>query len=159
MKTTVSLVACLGLMLVAPSALAAAKFYKWTDAQGVTHYSADPPPESARNTSQIKVPTRLPGDREAEGETPKASAKADKKDASGKETKKDDKSAGEKPEAAGGPERYAEKCKKLRGDLQTMQEHARIKVTDEKGETRVLSEEEKNTQVDDIQRQVKAYCE
>jgi hypothetical protein len=157
MKKTLPLIACLSLILAAPAMLGAAKFYKWTDAQGVTHYSEGPPPESSRNASEVKVPTRLPSGSPAPANAPKAAASPAKKD--GKADKKEGKVSEKSEEAAAGNERYAERCKQLRTNLQTMQEHARIKVSDEKGESRVLSDEEKNNQLDDIQRQIKAYCE
>lgn len=154
MKTTTTLVAFLGMMLAATAA-DAAKFYKWTDAEGVTHYSADPPPESVE-ASQVKVRTRQSYDSEPEPGQSNASTVATKP------ARQDDKTAkkeSEKKAEAASPERYAEKCKTLRADLQTIQEHARIRVKDEKGETRVLSDEEKSAQQDDIQRQIKAFCE
>lgn len=156
MKTTASLAAFLGTLLLAASAQAA-QFYKWTDEQGVTHYSADPPPKSVGNASEVKVKTRLPADSEAAGsklEKQRTDAKkADK--AAPAAPKKEDSATAAKP----GPERYAEKCKNLQSDLKAMQEHARISVADDKGEVRTLTEEEKQQRIDDAQRQVKAFCE
>lgn len=155
MKKTIPLVACLSLALATPALLGAAKIYKWTDAKGVTHYSEDPPPASSRNASEVKVPTRLPsGSQQPTTNAAKGTAAPAKKDGkTGKET-----GTATKDQAAGS-ERYAERCQKLRADQQTVQDHARIKVTDPNGESRVLSDDEKNAQLDDIQRQIKAYCE
>lgn len=57
------------------------------------------------------------------------------------------------------PEKYAEKCKQFRGNLQSMEEHARVKETDANGEVRVLTDEEKNARLDETRRQIKAFCE
>lgn len=154
MKMTTTGAALLGALLMA-SVAAAAQFYKWTDEQGVTHYSEDPPPKSATGTSEVKVQTRLPSDsdeavsnlQKQRDETLKASDKA-KEDA----TKS-------KVDVSKAPEKYAEKCKTLQANLQAMQEHGRVKETDDKGEVRVLTDEEKNNRMDETQRQIKAFCQ
>jgi type IV secretory pathway VirB10-like protein len=166
MKTITPLLACLALLVATAPAHAGSKFYKWTDEQGVTHYTAEPPPSSAKGTSEVKVRSRYMSEDEAAKATPAAAA------GSAAAPGKDDKAAGkgkdkEKPkekekakDAKEGSERYAERCKKLQSDLQTMQEHARIRVSDGSGgEARVLSEEEKNAKQDEVQRQIKAFCE
>jgi hypothetical protein len=162
MKTTTSLLSCLalgGLLLAAAPADAAAKFYKWTDEQGATHYSEDPPPSTVKGASEVKVRTRLPYSSEEKAAAPQAG----KETASAKkDDKKDDKSKGKKeeaPKAPPAPEQYAEKCKKLNSDLQTMQEHERVKVTDASGEPRVLTSDEKSARQDSIQREIKAFCQ
>lgn len=156
MKTTTTLLTCLGL-LIATSPANAAKFYKWTDAEGATHYSADPPPDSVK-ASEVRVKTKS----SYEGEP--AAPATPQKDATAPAATKDGKAdagKGEEKKAENGsaPGRYAEKCTKLKADLQTLQESPRVKVTDAKGESRTLSEEEKVTQIDETQRQIKAFCE
>jgi hypothetical protein len=162
MKMTTALAACFGMMLTS-SVACAGQFYKWTDAQGVTHYTEEPPPASATGASEVKVSTKLPS-----GSQPAAAATAKKPgDKGGKSGatatgKKDGKTpaAGDKPAADDKvPGQYAEKCKTLQANLQAMQEHARVKVADEKGETRVLTDEEKQSQLDETQRSIKAFCE
>ncbi len=150
MKMTPALAAFLGTLLLASPAMA--QIYKWTDEKGVTHYSADPPPANASNASQVKVQTRLPSDSEA------ATQNLEKQRA---ESRKAAEAGGEKPTtpAKQPPEKYAERCKNLQENLKTMQEHARIKLTDEKGEVRMLTDEEKQAKLDDTQRQIKAFCE
>ena len=39
------------------------------------------------------------------------------------------------------------------------QSRGRIREADEKGETRYLTDEEKQQRLDDVQRQIKAFCE
>ncbi|HEX4869740.1 MAG TPA: DUF4124 domain-containing protein [Moraxellaceae bacterium] len=156
---------CLALLTLAlaASTAEAAKFYKWTDADGVTHYSADPPAEGAGKASEIRVKSRPATDNTPAAATPAAGAAAggaaastgkDKADA-GKDKKKDEatKATGKEPA------QYAEKCKQLRQDLQTIQEHERIKTRDANGEVKVLSDDEKNARLDATQREIRAYCE
>lgn len=163
MKTTTALSAVLGLLLATTVVGAAEKFYKWTDAQGATHYSETPPPDPATKASAVKVQTRLPsGSAEAAEDLQKQRDSANKTAKEGKDKKdSDSKDAKKTSTPAGGKasEKYAEKCKQLQANLQTMQEHARIKISDEKGEARILTQEEKDSKQDDIQREIKAYCQ
>lgn len=154
MKTTITLGAFFGLLLAAPIA-DAAQFYKWTDEQGVTHYSADPPPKSAGNASEVKVRTKLPSGSAAAAENLQKQRDEEKKSAE-KAAKKDGKAD---KAAAKTPERHAEKCKQLQTSRQTLEDYARVKETDANGEVRVLSPEEKEERVDEVQRQIKAFCE
>ncbi|MDF3031788.1 MAG: hypothetical protein K0R03_2346 [Moraxellaceae bacterium] len=163
MKTTKTLLACLALTLGSPVALASANFYKWTDEKGVTHYSESPPPESTSNATKVKVPTRLPSGAQAQP-TPNA-GKADAQKAGDKKGQSADKPAkdssketAQTSESKPGAGRYAEKCKELDQYLETMNQHGRIKITEEGGSTRVLSEEEKTAKIDDLQRQRQAFC-
>lgn len=162
MKMTTALAACFGMML-ASSVACAGQFYKWTDAQGVTHYTEEPPPASATGTTEVKVSTKLPSGSQAPADTTKKPAdKAGKgaATATGKKTDGKTPAAGDKPAADDKvPGQYAEKCKTLQANLQAMQDHARVKVADEKGETRVLTDEEKQSQLDETQRSIKAFCE
>lgn len=161
MKTIPSLLTCLAIAVATVPAQAASKFYKWTDEQGVTHYTIDPPPATAKASSEVKVRNpytsvdapAAPADGKAAGGA--AAGKDDK--AKGKDKEKDKDTA--KKDDKAGDERYAERCQKLRADLQTIQEHARVRVSDSGGEARTLSDEEKSAKQDEIQRQIKAFCE
>ncbi|MCC2637609.1 MAG: hypothetical protein K0Q68_1328 [Moraxellaceae bacterium] len=164
MKRTLCLLSLVA-PLLATAPAEAAKFYKWTDAQGSTHYSADPPPASASKASEVRVRSRQADEPEAEqaevtGEGAKP-ATAGKPAAAAKPAAKEAAAEGKDKNAAAakGPEQYAEKCKQLRSNLQSMEEHARVKEADDKGEVRVLTDEEKNARLDATQRQIKAFCE
>lgn len=148
--------ALLGMALLA-SPVMAGQFYKWTDEQGVTHYSEDPPPKTAKNSAEVKVQTRKPSgavaaeenlqkQREASGKTTADAAK-DKKPAPGTSPAKTDKA------------QYAEKCKQYRSNLEAMEAHGRVSETNDKGEKRALTDEEKNQRMDETKRQIKAFCE
>lgn len=158
MNKTIALASLLALALGVPAA-EAAKFYKWTDDKGVTHYTIEPPPAGAKS-SEVRIKTRSYSD--AEEPVPAAAGKGPKPapGASGQ------RAAPAKPDAAKEqkadtrtPEKYAEKCKNLRANLQSMQEHARVKVQEGGGEPRLLTDAEKNSRLEDTQRELKAYCE
>ncbi|MES2917330.1 MAG: DUF4124 domain-containing protein [Pseudomonadota bacterium] len=158
MKKTIALASLLALALGIPAA-EAAKFYKWTDEKGVTHYTIDPPPAGARS-SEVRIKTRSysnaeePGAAAAKG-TPATGQKA----APGKAAGVKAEAAKEQKPVPKGPEQYAEKCKNLRSNLQAMQEHAQVRVQDAGGEARVLTDDEKNSRLDATQREIKAFCE
>ena len=161
MKITTALAVLLGGLSLSTGA-AADQFYKWTDAQGVTHYSADPPPKSATSTSEVKVSTKVPsgsGEAASALEKQRADARktADKATAKDKDAKPDP--AGKADAGKAPPAQYAEKCKTLQANLQAMQEHGRVKMANDKGEVSILSDEEKQKQMDDTQRQIKAFCQ
>lgn len=162
MKTSIALASLLALALGA-SAAHAAKFYKWTDEKGVTHYTVDPPPPGAKS-SEVRIKTSSYSD--AEEPAPAAGTPLNKKAAG---TGKGDAAKGKANAGATGkkedkavppaPERYAERCKTLRTNLETIQAHAQVRETDPSGETRMLSNEEKTARTEDLQREIKAYCE
>lgn len=161
MKMTSTLAAFFAALLMA-STTAAEQFYKWTDDQGATHYTAEPPPASAGKASEVKVRTKLPsGSKPAQSGTKSVPTSAASGD-TGKTAGKQDDKAGTKPAPANdskGPDEYSEQCKALKANLQAMEEHGRVKETDSAGEVRVLSDEEKQKRMDETQRQIKAFCE
>lgn len=157
MNNNLRIAALLALALGASTA-EAAKFYKWTDDQGATHYTVERPPAGAK---AIEVHVKTSSVTDAEEPQPAAAAKAKaapakpKVDDKGKTKGKDEK-AETSPK---GPEQYAEKCKGLRENLKAMEEHARVKETTDSGEVRVLTDEEKNARMDETKREIKGFCE
>lgn len=162
MKKTIALASLLALALGVPAA-EAAKFYKWTDDKGVTHYTVEPPPAGARS-SEVRVKTKSFTDAEepsaeAAGNGQKTTPAPVQKTTPGKPAPGKPEAAKEQKPMPKGLEQYAERCKSLRANLQTLQEHARVKVQDQAGETRILTDDEKNARLDAIQREIRAFCE
>lgn len=151
MNSNLRIAALIALALGASTA-EAAKFYKWTDEQGATHYTADPPPPGAKS-SEVRVKAK-PG--AATPATPAAAATTGKAKADDKAKAKGQE---QKADASKGPEQYAEKCKGLRANLQAMEEHGRVKEMTASGEARVLTDDEKNARLDETRREIKAFCE
>lgn len=160
MKMTSTLIAFLTAMLLS-TGVSAAQFYKWTDEQGATHYSESPPPASAGKASEVKVRTKLPsGTREAlESQQKAANEKTEKSPASSQKDGKAAPPAKTADENKKSPEQYAEKCKTLRSNQEAMQNHGRVKESSADGSVRVLTEEEKHQRMDEVQREIKAFCE
>jgi len=145
------------LATLSASVQAAEQFYKWVDDKGVTHYSQSPPDDTTK-TQAVRVSTRLPvGSEAAISNLAKQRAEVTKTQSENKEgvTK-----VGKKAEANNAPEDYKEKCAKLKADLETLSDKAgRIKIQDEKGEVRTMSEEDRVKRLDSTQRQIKGFCE
>ena len=151
MKATTTLAACFCALLV--SAVASAEqFYKWIDAQGTTHYTEDPPPPSATNSSEVRVSTRQPSGSDAAPPAP--AAKNSNKTDNDKKAKTDS-----SKNNAAVADKDPERCKILQDNLQAMQSHGRVKMTDANGEVRVLSDDEKQQQMDSTQKQIKTFCD
>lgn len=165
MKKTHSCLACLALAVLATSAQAGSKFYKWPDAQGVTHYTAEPPPNTVKGASEVRVrsqhvPEEVATSAQETGNNAQKTGDKDKDKSKDKSKDKDKEQEKEqKKEGAAGNQRYAERCTKLNADLDTMKTHPQIRVSDGKGEAKLLSDDEKNAMQDEVQRQIKAFCE
>lgn len=156
MNNNLRIAALIALALGASTA-EAAKFYKWTDEQGATHYTAEPPPAGAK-ASEVRIKTRSVTDAE---EAPQAAA-AGSAPAAGKAAPPKAKAAPQKEqkeEATKDPAQYAERCKGLRANLKAMEEHGRVKEMTPEGEPRLLTDDEKNARLDETRREIKAFCE
>lgn len=131
----------------------AAQVYKWTDSEGVTHYSENPPPSNAQESSTIKVKTRLPEGYDQAQENRQKALDAQKEKAKQAAT-----SATNSPKTAD-KSQNKERCVALRANLETMTTNPRVRVQDEKtGEIRVLPDEEKNKQMAETRNRIKEEC-
>jgi hypothetical protein len=153
MKITTALAAFLGTLLLASPVMA--DIYKWKDARGVTNYSAEPP-ANATDVVRVKVSGKMPSDSEAAVQNLEKQ-REDTKKAQEKEAKKPATPASTADKKT--PEKYTERCKQYQDNMKTMQEHAQIRVTENNGEVRTLTDEEKQAKMDETQRQMKAFCE
>jgi len=128
--------------LVATSSLAAdttkAKVYTWTDDKGVIHYGERPPKDV--NAKLVKTRT---GHSE-----PVPQAAPPKPEEAVAETQ-------QQMQRVIDPER----CELARKNLRTMDGHARIKVPDEQGNLRYLTEQEKAEKRQEMEQIVSESCE
>ncbi|PTQ88217.1 DUF4124 domain-containing protein [Agitococcus lubricus] len=139
------------------------QFFKWVDEKGVTHYSQSPPDDTTKlKTQTVNVSTRVPSDSAnaiTNLEKQRSAAKA-KLDEDKKDSKEGVKKVGEKMAANDAPEQYKERCAKLKQDASALSDKGgRIRIQDEKGEVRTLSEEERTSKLDETNRSIKAFCE
>lgn len=111
--------------------------YKWVDEQGITQYTERPP----KSMAYEKITVNISGGSESEQVTA-AEAKAQT-------------SSTPLDEVAQSNQRN---CVVVKQNMEVLVKLARIRVSDEKGENRILSPEEKQARIDETQKQIDIYC-
>lgn len=135
-----TLILLAGLSLAASTALAAEHYFKWQDANGVWHYTQQPPPEGVAS-ERINVSTGRSEPEQAPApatESPEAAAAA----ANNAEVEK----------------RRREACQAARTNVATMEANPTVTMLNADGTQRTLSPEETQRQLDLARAQVTLYC-
>jgi hypothetical protein len=121
----------------------AAQIYKWVDAQGVTHFDAQPP--AGQQVQQIDVqkpvappPPAAPGKTNAEAEQRAADAKV-------------------KKQVAAESSRRAEFCSTQRTNLAELQNNPRVR-EEVNGEFRRFTEEERQARIVEVKKSIDDTC-
>jgi hypothetical protein len=130
------------LLLVAP--LASAQVYKWTDAQGTTHYS-ETPPSTGTKYSQVTV---------SGGEAP-ASAASSSASAS---TSSSQSSSDNAQPVADTPDNRAKLCASLKTNIGTLQGSGPVVMQGSGGQQQLLNADQRKQQLDASQSQYQQYC-
>lgn len=142
--------------------LAQAAIYKWVDEQGNVQYSSEKPKdaeaEKVRVTTQPPVDRstyRRPGQDEAktEGDT-----KPDAKDAKDDKTKTPAEKRKEAAKKAESDKLKKEMCDEARQNLAAIENSARVRIEDDKGEVRYMEEKEVDSRKKSEQERVNKYC-
>lgn len=134
-----------GLLLALSSSLMAGQVYKWVDAQGVTHFGAQPPQGQAAETLNTAVAPPKPS--AAETTEPAASGEAEQRSIDRKV----------KSEVA---EQEAERgrfCTTLRTNLAQLQNNPRVRV-EEEGSMRRLNEDERQARISETRQKIADTC-
>ncbi len=139
------LVLCIGLSLGTAACAAGSGVYRWTDDQGNVHYSDKPPKEAESEYIRKATGTR------SAPPAPEASS----------EETADDKT---KTAAIEGgmevlPAKDPKLCAQGRSNLEALSGNPRIRITDEDGSKRFLTEDEKETQRANARKYIELYCE
>jgi len=119
-------------------AAAAQTLYKWTDAEGITHYSDEPPPEGSEvEARRIKVDPAPP---------PVTDPPAD--------------AASTAPaDSAAAPATASENCARVRSNVETLQGSGEVRMDlDGDGTAELLTPPQRDAQLEIAQRQVGVYC-
>lgn len=127
-----------GLLLSLPAL--ADTYYKWVDDENVTHYEKHPP----KDRESTKVTTS--GSRSAPPPAAKSSKSAD------------DLASNSSVIGQGKPVKDKSICEKARNNLKAMKAHARVHQRDEYGEQRLLSEQEKEAEMNRARAAIKQNC-
>jgi hypothetical protein len=133
-----------GLLLALSSGAMASQVYKWVDAQGVTHFGAQPPQgQSAEALNTATPPPKPiatePIDSEANGSKQRNIDQQVKKQVAEQEAER---------------QRY---CTTLRTNLAQLQNNPRVRV-EEEGEMRRLNEEERQTRIGETKQKIAEIC-
>ena len=122
---------------------AGGQVYKWTDAQGVVHYSDAPPPTTQSNVQTVRV---TGGDRPHD--VP-ASAPAEANAAQ---------QPGQNQVAQNTPADHSKDCATARSNLELLQSKFQVNVTDSNGKAVALDDKSRQVQIADMNAQISLYC-
>ncbi|RLA04959.1 MAG: hypothetical protein DRQ47_02360 [Gammaproteobacteria bacterium] len=114
--------------------------YKWTDTNGIVQYTERPP----KNIAYKKITVNTSGGKEITEVTAEEATNAS---SDSNNDVLDDMAAANK-----------RNCTIAKQNMKVLSNIARIRVSDEKGENRVLTPEEKQTRIDETQKQIDIYC-
>ncbi len=153
MKTKLAI--CLLAASVTLTCIAGEKYYKWVDADGVTHYTLQEPANQAAETVQV---SKSPSSHAATGV--KTDDKAKSAAAGDADAPPSAESEQTPEQAAQVAAKRAENCAAARRNMETLEVHARVMIMDEKtGENRYISEDEHAQWRTDSERQIAAFCD
>lgn len=138
--------------LLSASGLYAAKFYKWVDEKGTTHYGANPP--DTDTAVQINVKTGASSDQDKAIENLETQRKV-AQEAREKSNNPDPQAEAE----ARNKEIMKRNCEIQKQNLGQLQANRRVKETNEQGEVRFLSEEEINNRIKEVQKYISENCQ
>ena len=111
--------------------------YKWVDDQGITQYTERPP----KSRAYEKITVNTSGGTESDLVT------AEESNVESSSTPLDEVSQSNQ-----------RNCVVATQNMEVLIKLARIRVSDEKGENRILSPEEKQARIDETQKQIDIYC-
>ncbi|WP_313485571.1 MULTISPECIES: DUF4124 domain-containing protein [Stutzerimonas stutzeri subgroup] len=134
-----------GLVLALCGNVMAAQVYKWVDAQGVTHFGAQPPQgQQVETVNTVTAP--------AKSTTMPAPVVED-------ETEVDQQSIDRKVKRQVAEQEAERKryCETMRTNLAQLQNNPRVRV-EEKGETRRITEEERQAKIAETRGKIAEYC-
>lgn len=146
-------VAAVAACCLSSSYVVAAKYYKWVDEKGVTHYSAQPP--ASGEGEVIKVKSGASSDKDAAMkrlEERRSRLQQDAKDRANPKT--DEQAEVDKKNA----DIVKKNCKAYRKNLKVMTENSRVRMMDKNGEARVLPEEERQQKMQDAKKYIADNC-
>ena len=135
------------------SQLLAAKYYKWVDENGTTHYTSTPP--TSGQGEVIKVKAGASSDKEAALKRLQERRSKLQEETEARANPEVDPNAEAKKKNA---ETTKKNCETYHTNLKTMQENARVRMADENGELRVLPEEERQEQMKNAKEYIQKNC-
>jgi len=149
LTTLLSLLCIIGTAAITDTALA--KTYKWVDENGVTQYTATPPPSGDFKT--IKPPSKPAVD------PAKAQGEFDKRlEAFNKRKEETDKSQKQADEAAAKTAEAKKNCEQAKKNLNLLQTKVRVRYKEEDGSVRYLTDAEREEKLNRAKDAIKSHC-
>jgi hypothetical protein len=127
---------------------ASGQVYKWTDAQGVVHYSDAPPPTTQSNVQTVRV---TGGDRPHDV----APATTSTESTDGQQQPGQNQVAQNSPAAAAD---HSKECATARSNQELLQSKFQVTVTDASGKVVPLDDKARQVQLAAANAQVNVYC-
>jgi hypothetical protein len=124
--------------------------YKWTDANGVVHYSEAPPPPTTPKVETVHVS----GDDRAHA--------AESADAGSGDKPKDATAANASPANAAvpnTPENRAKECQMARNNLTLLQSNAPVNVVGADGKTQPMEDSSRQARIEGVKDQIALLCQ
>ena len=151
MKNFVIATLCM-VILFSSAATVAGKIYKWTDAEGKVHYGSEKPADA--DAEKMKVDTSKTGVNRG------AAALDDLKQQVDDEAEriKEEGIPAEPPVPSLPMKEVRKRCQKAKQNLATIQSRGQLRERDANGETRYVSEEEKQRRIKAANQQIREYC-
>jgi hypothetical protein len=142
----------LALFLLGGHAFAAQQVYKWTDANGVVHYTDTPPPRSAnaqKMTMRGGVSTLVTDDAQAPAAAATGAAGSGKAGAAGTT------SSGLMQDS---PEARAKVCEQARTNLDLLRSKYELSIAGPDGKPQALDDDKRQAEIKRAEEQVSFYC-
>ncbi|MCK5001672.1 MAG: DUF4124 domain-containing protein [Gammaproteobacteria bacterium] len=138
------IVTVLMMIMVSPVAIGSG-IYKWTDENGKIHYGSAKPSDADSERMNIKVDT-----------TKRIKKKKKKAQEETEEAEELPIEAPETPKIS--KKEKARACKDARARLQNIQSHGRLREFDEKGNSVILAEEQRQKRISEAKKRIRENC-
>ncbi|QEY73597.1 DUF4124 domain-containing protein [Pseudomonas denitrificans (nom. rej.)] len=139
------------LLVLAPTVMAA-QVYKWVDAQGITHFGAQPP----EGTDAATVNTNTAPPKASSNFPPPAAAKPVLPPSADEKQKAADEKV--RQEVAQQEAERVQQCERLRADVAQLKNNPRVRVDDGNGDLRRITEEERQGRIAASEKSIRENC-
>ena len=130
-------------------AACAGQIYKWVDAQGVTHFTAQPPQSAEASV----IPTaKQPAAGKPAATPPAASGMVN-------DPQQEEIDARVRQEVAQKEKELEAYCTSLRTNLAQLRNNRRVRVSDAEGEARRLTQDERQTRISETEKAIAENCQ
>lgn len=129
-----------------------AKIYKWVDEQGNVHYGSERPANTRAERMRIKEKPIFGGEYSDDVKN------KDEEKKKGEEKKPEKVQERLEGDAIISKKEKTKLCKQAKSRVQSIQNSGRLRAYDEKGNSRILSDKERNKRLAGAKNNVKEYC-